>query len=145
MHRRQNGQSLPGLAHDRDPTLGAVVQVSWHGLGRHLLRDCGWARYAGLVQHHPHAPWLRYQLVQPGMFWVGCDVCRVGGNLPEQNAAAFLAQHAAHRSAAPTHLGAGDVIAAATARLGITPCTPCEERRRLLNQAFPRVLRVLRR
>ncbi len=31
-------------------------------------------------------------------------------------------------------IGAGDVIAGVTQALGITPCTPCEERRKKLNQ-----------
>ena len=33
--------------------------------------------------------------------------------------------------------GLGDVVAKATKRLGIKPCTPCEERRRLLNRLVP--------
>lgn len=31
-------------------------------------------------------------------------------------------------------IGAGDVIAGITQALGVTPCTPCEERRKRLNQ-----------
>lgn len=33
-------------------------------------------------------------------------------------------------------IGAGDAVAAFTAQLGMQPCTPCEERRRKLNQLF---------
>ena len=32
-------------------------------------------------------------------------------------------------------IGAGDVVKAATAVVGVKPCTPCEERRKKLNQA----------
>lgn len=52
---------------------------------------------------------------------------------------AFMSAHQAHQSASPTHMGAGDVVAAATKRLGMTPCSPCEARRRALNQLVPRV------
>lgn len=34
-------------------------------------------------------------------------------------------------------VGLGDVIAAGTSAVGIKPCSPCEERRRRLNQMFP--------
>ena len=33
-------------------------------------------------------------------------------------------------------IGAGDVVAKITAALGFKPCQPCEERRRLLNEAL---------
>ncbi len=32
--------------------------------------------------------------------------------------------------------GLGDAIASATSALGVQPCTPCEERKRKLNQRF---------
>ena len=33
-------------------------------------------------------------------------------------------------------IGSGDVVKAATGAVGIKPCTPCEERRRLMNNAL---------
>ncbi len=33
-------------------------------------------------------------------------------------------------------IGAGDVVKAATSAVGVKPCTPCEERRRKMNQAL---------
>jgi len=33
-------------------------------------------------------------------------------------------------------IGAGDVIAKVTAKLGIKPCSPCQKRREQLNQAL---------
>ncbi len=44
--------------------------------------------------------------------------------VPERIGVPFLKQE----------IGAGDVIAGVTEALGITPCTPCEERRKKLNQ-----------
>ncbi len=47
-----------------------------------------------------------------------------GPNAPTSIRVPFLKQE----------IGAGDVIAGVTQALGITPCTPCEERRKKLNQ-----------
>lgn len=47
-----------------------------------------------------------------------------GPNAPTSIRVPFLRQE----------IGAGDVIAGITQALGVTPCTPCEERRRKLNQ-----------
>jgi len=33
-------------------------------------------------------------------------------------------------------VGAGDVVKAATSAVGVKPCTPCEERRRKMNEAL---------
>lgn len=38
-------------------------------------------------------------------------------------------------------IGAGDMIARATGALGIKPCKPCEKRKQMLNDRFPRVWR----
>lgn len=40
-----------------------------------------------------------------------------------------------------THLGMGDVVARVTKAVGITPCKPCEERRKKLNGWIPSIWR----
>jgi hypothetical protein len=86
---------------------------------------------------HPQAQWISYaphgQAAQ-----VACDVCRVGGTVPREQVEAFLAQHLQHH-ASVSHYGLGDAVAALTKFFGIRPCTPCEQRRRALNQVAPRL------
>ena len=96
---------------------------------------------------HPRAQWVLYEVAPQGIM-IACEVCgqRVGplrGSARQQFAAVdqFAAAHQQHVSAAPTHYGAGDLVARATKALGIAPCTPCERRRQALNQMMPRVLR----
>lgn len=87
---------------------------------------------------HPQAPWIEYAQTARGIV-IACSVCntKAGPLLPAQ-ADQFAQAHAEHRSQAASHYGLGDAIAAATKAVGITPCTPCEARRRALNQAVPR-------
>lgn len=40
---------------------------------------------------------------------------------------------------AKTHIGAGDVVAAATSAVGIKPCGACQRRREAMNRAMPEV------
>jgi hypothetical protein len=98
-----------------------------------------------LIQH-PNVPWVHCADAGPNTrlrFFCMCRVC--GAEMPSygtpQQADAFAAAHAAHQSASPTHFGLGDLVAKATGTLGIKPCTPCEARRRAMNNAFPQVLR----
>lgn len=73
---------------------------------------------------------------------VRCSACgAASGPLTPAAADAFVRGHLEHRSAAPGHLGAGDVVARMTKAVGIEPCTPCEARRQWLNERFPRVWR----
>lgn len=87
----------------------------------------------------PAVPWV--QVEDRGAYIrCHCNVCQADVAVrTEAEIDAFMRGHQAHRSASPTHLGAGDLVAAATKRLGIQPCSPCEARRRALNQAMPRV------
>lgn len=87
----------------------------------------------------PAVPWVLVQN-QGSYIHCYCKICGLRAHaVTEHDLDAFMDAHEAHQSASPTHLGAGDVIAAATKRLGVTPCSPCEARRRALNQAIPRV------
>lgn len=68
-----------------------------------------------------------------------CSVCGAVATGSLEHVNAFADQHREHTSADPTHYGAGDLVAAFTKRMGIPGCTPCEQRRRAMNQAIPRV------
>ncbi len=50
-------------------------------------------------------------------------------------------QYIADRSAAPGYMGAGDIVRAATRRMGVAPCGPCAERQQAMNGVFPRLFR----
>lgn len=77
-----------------------------------------------------------------GLPIAACDVCNVAKHVPTEAVLAdFIFAHADHYSTADGWLGAGDIIHAAAERLGIDGCTPCEKRRRAMNQALPRVFR----
>jgi len=87
--------------------------------------------------------WLTVQ-PQLGGYYVACSICRVAGTLAPAEAQHFAQQHSVHRSASPTHFGAGDAVAAfakPVARAFGMPenCTPCEARRRMLNRMVPAV------
>lgn len=91
--------------------------------------------------YHPRVRWVRLTQLPNGTVICQCDVCQqsavanTAGHIE-----AFAGQHAQHQSS-PTHYGAGDVIAGVTHRMGIKPCTPCEQRRRMLNGVLPRLWR----
>jgi len=91
------------------------------------------------AQRHPQVRWILWQQTTTG-FVARCDVCGASTSAgTPQGVDAFAAEHQAHQSPAPGHLGLGDVMAAGTKALGIEPCTPCEARRRALNARFPRL------
>lgn len=89
---------------------------------------------------HPEWPWIEFQQTPRGIDIV-CTVCGLRPKCTLTPAAAdqFARAHAEHVSAAQSHYGMGDLIARATKAVGISPCTPCEARRRALNQRFPRM------
>lgn len=90
---------------------------------------------------HPQAPWIEFTQTARGIV-IGCNVCQAkAGPLTPAAADQFSRAHYEHRSTSSAHYGMGDAIAAATKAVGITPCTPCEARRRALNQLFPKVWR----
>lgn len=72
-----------------------------------------------------------------------CQICRV--QTPPTNDAgfdAFVAQHEVHQSSSADHLGLGDAFAAAAHALGFDKkCSPCEARRRAMNQFAPQFMR----
>jgi hypothetical protein len=93
---------------------------------------------------HPQVHWitLQYYDQQTPCYLMTCTVC--GQQVYAFNDAqvtGFVQAHAEHRSAAPSHYGLGDVVARATKAVGIAPCTPCEQRRRMLNGMLPKVMR----
>lgn len=92
------------------------------------------------VQRHPTVSWV---LVVPAgrAARVHCEVCGASATIGARSVEAFAHQHRAHRSSAPGYHGAGDAVAALTGRLGMTPCTPCEQRRMALNRMVPRLWR----
>lgn len=90
---------------------------------------------------YPRVSWVHWMPTPQGLA-LRCTVCgATGGALSEQEAHAFAAHHREHVSASPEHYGAGDMVARATKALGMETCTPCEKRRRMLNQMMPRVWR----
>jgi hypothetical protein len=72
-----------------------------------------------------------------------CQICQAQSPPTDDNGIdAFVAQHEEHRSPVPTHMGMGDMFAAATKALGFEKkCSPCEARRRAMNNAMPTVWR----
>lgn len=91
------------------------------------------------MNSHPNVSWVMWEVTPRGI-QVQCNVCKASGLAANpQQADAFAGQHAQHQSAAQGYYGAGDVVAAATKRLGIESCTPCEARRRAMNGWFPKV------
>jgi hypothetical protein len=92
---------------------------------------------------HPEAPWIHGALhAQTGRHYVRCDTCGVEGFLPPGvSHETFVAQHRGHAPPQASHYGLGDLVARATSAVGIKPCTPCEQRKQMLNGLFPRVWR----
>ena len=90
------------------------------------------------MNQHPNVKWVFWETTPQGIE-VLCAVCKEGGLATTPGRAeAFALRHAQHQSAASTHYGAGDAVAAATKALGIESCTPCEARRRMLNGLVPK-------
>lgn len=90
---------------------------------------------------HPQLPWITCGSDGVRMI-CRCAACgAVSGLVSPPEADQFAHQHANHTSAAPTHYGAGDLVAGATKALGIQSCTPCEQRRMALNNLMPRFWR----
>jgi len=93
------------------------------------------------MYQYPQIPWIVYAQ-GPGGLHARCNACgATAGPLAGPQLHQFAAGHREHRSAAPTHYGAGDAVAALTHAVGITPCTPCERRRQQLNGWLPRLFR----
>lgn len=97
------------------------------------------------MQRHPAVQWIVFQPVQGGVH-LRCEACGATATLAPSQADAFSRQHAQHRSASPTHLGLGDVVAKVAqpvARMLRRPesCTPCEQRKHALNAVMPAVWR----
>jgi hypothetical protein len=90
---------------------------------------------------YPAVQWVIYEPTRTGLL-VACQVCGgKAGPLNWPGLHQFALQHREHVSTAPTHFGAGDVVAAATKALGMQSCSPCEQRRMTLNRMMPRVWR----
>lgn len=94
---------------------------------------------------HPRVPWIRYAARGAGVHVV-CVACRTETVTVPADADAFVARHAAHQSASPTHHGLGDLVAKVAApvarALGLpAQCTPCEARRAAMNARLPAVWR----
>ncbi len=92
-------------------------------------------------QRHPQVEWILWTRTPQG-FAALCEVCGATATAATpQGIHAFAGEHQEHRSAAAGHYGAGDLVARATKALGIETCSPCEARRRALNERLPRVWR----
>ncbi len=89
---------------------------------------------------HPQVPWVHYSQIRPGVFQCVCQSCGARSSLLDGTQADAFAHAHAHQPA-PTHYGAGDLIAKATGALGIKPCTPCKARQEAMNRLMPRVWR----
>lgn len=91
------------------------------------------------MQRHPQAPWIVYgNGPQPGTVVV--QDTRTGQALVARNELE-MNQAFARFSAAPGRMGAGDVVKAATERLGIQQCTPCAKRQAAMNRMLPNLWR----
>ncbi len=91
------------------------------------------------MNRHPAVSWVLWAPTTQGLV-ARCEVCGVQGAVggyPQLDT--FARAHREHQSAATGHYGAGDAVAAATKRLGLETCTPCEKRRQQLNGWLPRV------
>jgi len=94
-----------------------------------------------VAYRYPAVQWIVYEAHPPGI-WAVCEVCRTQtGPLSWPGLHQFALAHREHVSAAPSHYGAGDVVAAATKAMGLQGCSPCERRRMELNRIMPRVWR----
>ena len=91
---------------------------------------------------HPQVQWIVLGAIPGGGTRLGCQVChsQLDAYAPYE-VERFVGQHANHESSDPRYYGLGDTVAKATAALGLQRCTPCEARRRLMNQLAPRVWR----
>lgn len=86
----------------------------------------------------PELPWVLVHPSPHGGFFMTCEVCgEEGHGMDHREAHAFAYQHREH-TAGEGYVGAGDAFAAVAkpiARaMGKEPCTPCEARRRAMNQ-----------
>lgn len=83
-------------------------------------------------------PWVLVE-GSPGAFGVVCSVCGERAYLDSPNDVAGFAYAHAEHTAGEGYLGMGDAVAAIAKPVakffGQAPCTPCEARRRALNQA----------
>jgi hypothetical protein len=94
-----------------------------------------------MAYRYPPVQWILYEATPSGLM-AACEVCRTQtGPLSWQGLHQFALTHREHMSSAPTHYGAGDVVAAATKALGMESCSPCEQRRMALNRMMPRIWR----
>ena len=89
-------------------------------------------------------PWVLVGVYGSG-YVAQCQVCGASASGAEEQIHAFADAHAAHQSSSQTHMGAGDLVAGLAKALGFSGCTPCEQRRRALNQAMPHVPLMRRR
>jgi hypothetical protein len=85
----------------------------------------------------PEIPWVAVAAVGPGTYLAECEVCGASASGDPGVVAAFGQAHQAHT--ANGYMGLGDAIAAVAKPIarafGQEPCTPCEARRRALNEA----------
>lgn len=104
-----------------------------------------------LAYRHPAVQWVSFGPSQISGEWaVECaacgtveliDVIRQNGHMLIDQAGVneFASEHREHTSAAQSHYGLGDVFASMTKAVGAEPCTPCEARRRAMNEMLPKV------
>jgi len=87
-------------------------------------------------------PWVLVSPGRRGDFYVYCEACDARSYVADPNdVRAFAYAHAKH-TAGDGYIGAGDVVAVVAKPIarafGKEPCTPCEARRRAMNQfRFP--------
>lgn len=74
---------------------------------------------------------IRFQRLPNGAFAMECQC---GARAVVAHPSQFQ-----HQCRVPTHYGAGDLIAKATSAVGIKPCAPCEKRKAMMNNLFPKV------
>jgi len=92
------------------------------------------------MQRHPQVKWVVTIPLPGGGMRLACEVCKAQIDAYVQHDAdRFVGQHANHQSADPRYYGLGDAVERVTHALGLQRCTPCEERRRAMNQLAPRI------
>lgn len=98
-----------------------------------------------MQRYSEQIPWVsvhlsRWNDLAPEEYQVKCEVCGASGLGTAEQVAQFAQMHANHQGNAGS-LRLGDAVAAVAKPIakafGRKPCTPCEARRRALNNAFP--------
>jgi hypothetical protein len=84
-------------------------------------------------RQHPTVQWIRLQARPQGELAMVCEVCNQSMTAANTaQAEGFMQAHMQH-TASSSHVPIGDAVARVTKALGVKTCTPCEMRRKKMN------------